>query len=192
MISRRAGSSAANRANRRSCPESRRKPLTRRCGTTRRWKRCRRSRPSCWRPLSPILRAWIKSGAADLRDGKLVRRERSADWESEYRRRLEWWSLQAGGRSALLEGQSRRLARGTSIASSSPSWKRRDSLRTEADRRTLARRLSFIKVDDIVTPDTIVGLVGATGRVTGPHLHWSVRLNGARVDPLSLVAVTRD
>jgi murein DD-endopeptidase MepM/ murein hydrolase activator NlpD len=39
-----------------------------------------------------------------------------------------------------------------------------------------------------VEPSTIVGLVGATGRVTGPHLHWSVRLNGARVDPLSLMA----
>jgi murein DD-endopeptidase MepM/ murein hydrolase activator NlpD len=24
--------------------------------------------------------------------------------------------------------------------------------------------------------------------VTGPHLHWSVRLNGARIDPLSLLA----
>jgi murein DD-endopeptidase MepM/ murein hydrolase activator NlpD len=46
------------------------------------------------------------------------------------------------------------------------------------------------KVGDTVEPTTIVGLVGATGRVTGPHLHWSVRLNGARVDPLSLVAVT--
>ena len=46
------------------------------------------------------------------------------------------------------------------------------------------------KVGDIVEPSTIVGLVGATGRVTGPHLHWSVRLNGARVDPLSLVAAT--
>jgi murein DD-endopeptidase MepM/ murein hydrolase activator NlpD len=44
---------------------------------------------------------------------------------------------------------------------------------------------------DSVAPDTIVGLVGATGRVTGPHLHWSVRLLGARVDPLSLVAATR-
>jgi murein DD-endopeptidase MepM/ murein hydrolase activator NlpD len=46
------------------------------------------------------------------------------------------------------------------------------------------------KVGDIVEPTTIVGLVGATGRVTGPHLHWSIRLNGARVDPLSLVAAT--
>ena len=33
----------------------------------------------------------------------------------------------------------------------------------------------------------IVGRVGATGRVTGPHLHWTVRVNGARVDPLALL-----
>lgn len=46
------------------------------------------------------------------------------------------------------------------------------------------------KAGDIVDPNTIVGLVGSTGRVTGPHLHWSVRLNGKRVDPLSLVAAT--
>ncbi len=48
-----------------------------------------------------------------------------------------------------------------------------------------------VKAGDVVTPETIVGLVGATGRVTGPHLHWSVRLNGARVDPLSLAAATQ-
>ena len=47
-----------------------------------------------------------------------------------------------------------------------------------------------VKAGDTVEPTTIVGLVGATGRVTGPHLHWSVRLNGARVDPLSLLAAT--
>jgi murein DD-endopeptidase MepM/ murein hydrolase activator NlpD len=48
-----------------------------------------------------------------------------------------------------------------------------------------------VKAEDVVAPETIVGLVGATGRVTGPHLHWSVRLNGARVDPLSLIAATQ-
>ena len=40
---------------------------------------------------------------------------------------------------------------------------------------------------DVVEPGQVVGAVGATGRVTGPHLHWTVRLNGARVDPLSLL-----
>ena len=33
----------------------------------------------------------------------------------------------------------------------------------------------------------VVGLAGATGRVTGPHLHWGVRVLDARVDPFSLL-----
>lgn len=48
-----------------------------------------------------------------------------------------------------------------------------------------------VKSGDAVSPETVVGLVGDTGRVTGAHLHWSVRLQGARVDPLSLVAATK-
>jgi murein DD-endopeptidase MepM/ murein hydrolase activator NlpD len=42
---------------------------------------------------------------------------------------------------------------------------------------------------DMVTTGMVIGEVGATGRVTGPHLHWAVRANEARVDPLSLLAV---
>jgi len=40
-----------------------------------------------------------------------------------------------------------------------------------------------------LTRGQVIGAVGMTGRVTGPHLHWTVRANGARVDPLSLLAV---
>jgi murein DD-endopeptidase MepM/ murein hydrolase activator NlpD len=46
-----------------------------------------------------------------------------------------------------------------------------------------------VKEGDRVGTGDIIGLVGATGRVTGPHLHWTVRATGARVDPLSLLAV---
>ena len=49
-----------------------------------------------------------------------------------------------------------------------------------------------VQAGDRVRRGQIVGFVGATGRVTGPHLHWSVRLNGARVDPLSLLEATKE
>ncbi len=48
--------------------------------------------------------------------------------------------------------------------------------------------LSEIRVasGDMVEQGQLIGLAGATGRVTGPHLHWGVRITDARVDPFSL------
>jgi murein DD-endopeptidase MepM/ murein hydrolase activator NlpD len=37
-----------------------------------------------------------------------------------------------------------------------------------------------------------IGRVGATGRVSGPHLHWAVKVNGVYVDPLRFVRVISD
>ena len=45
---------------------------------------------------------------------------------------------------------------------------------------------------DSVRAGDILGLVGATGRVTGPHLHWAMRVGSARVDPLSALALFTD
>jgi len=55
---------------------------------------------------------------------------------------------------------------------------------------SLLAHLSVMDVHqgDLVTRGQTIGQVGATGRVTGPHLHWAVRMNGARVDPLSVLA----
>lgn len=40
---------------------------------------------------------------------------------------------------------------------------------------------------DTIQKGDIIGEVGATGRVTGPHLHWSVRVRNSRIDPFSLL-----
>ena len=50
----------------------------------------------------------------------------------------------------------------------------------------------LVEEGDLVEQGDVVGRSGATGRVTGPHLHWTVRMSGARVDPLSVIEILQD
>jgi len=49
----------------------------------------------------------------------------------------------------------------------------------------------LVAAGDTVTRGQRIGLVGATGRVTGPHLHWAARYGTITVNPLDLVALGR-
>ena len=41
-----------------------------------------------------------------------------------------------------------------------------------------------VKVGDRIEPGQVIGAVGATGRATGPHLHWGMNRFDTRIDPL--------
>lgn len=59
---------------------------------------------------------------------------------------------------------------------------------------TLYAHLSKIIVNkgDMITKGDIVGLAGKTGRVSGPHLHWGVKIGGKSVDGFSLVKASQE
>jgi murein DD-endopeptidase MepM/ murein hydrolase activator NlpD len=49
----------------------------------------------------------------------------------------------------------------------------------------------LVSEGDTVTAGQLIGRVGASGRVTGPHLHWAVRVGTSSVDGASLLALPR-
>ena len=50
-------------------------------------------------------------------------------------------------------------------------------------------RQTLVTVGQPVTDGEVVGLVGSTGRSTGPHLHFEVRLHGVPIDPITTLTV---
>ena len=44
----------------------------------------------------------------------------------------------------------------------------------------------LVKAGDVVHRGQAIGLIGMTGRATGPHLHWSLKWREARLDPILL------
>jgi len=48
----------------------------------------------------------------------------------------------------------------------------------------------LVKEGDIVKQGQVIGRVGATGRASGPHLHWGMKWNSTRIDPKLLIAVS--
>ena len=45
----------------------------------------------------------------------------------------------------------------------------------------------YVQLGDMVAAGQVIGTIGATGRVSGPHLHWEVWVNGVPVDPMQWV-----
>ena len=46
-----------------------------------------------------------------------------------------------------------------------------------------------VREGDIVEQGKVIGTIGMTGRVTGPHLHWNIYLNNIKINPELLLSI---
>lgn len=56
----------------------------------------------------------------------------------------------------------------------------------------LSRFAPGLKKGDKVEPQQLVGYVGSTGRSTGPHLHFSIKKNGAYIDAMTIIKLNQE
>ncbi len=88
-------------------------------------------------------------------------------------------------------------ATGNGIVTRAGPWERYGNI-VEIDHgnaiSTRYAHLSQVKVVEkqVVTPSTLIGLVGSTGRSTGAHLHYEVRIGDVARDPSKFISVGRD
>lgn len=50
----------------------------------------------------------------------------------------------------------------------------------------------YVSEGEVINKKTVIGLAGATGRVTGPHLHWGVTVNNLAVEGESLIKASQE
>jgi murein DD-endopeptidase MepM/ murein hydrolase activator NlpD len=154
-------------------------------------------------------RARIQAEAKTV-EAVLARVTRGRRWEGGFARPVPGEATSGFGRRSILNGEVRSIHAGVDFRAANGT-----PVRAPADGRvalaaehyfagklviidhglglfSFLAHLSSVSVTEGqgVSRGDVVGLSGATGRVTGPHLHWSIRLSGARVDPLSVVALS--
>jgi len=159
--------------------------------------------------LTPEQLAWYKRDVAAIK-AAYARTAAQRLWRGGFRRPLGGKVVGPFGRRSLINGQERSPHGGVDLRA-----KKGEPIRAVAAGRVVMLRDTFfggkmiildhgqalysrylhlsaalVRPGQKVARGQVIGRVGATGRVTGPHLHFDVRFGGARVDPLGWIKLS--